>query len=169
MSPLPDTEDRDATMDRPLARPGYALVTPSLTVRDAARALEFYPAAFGAVIRYALREPDGKIAHAELEFGDSVVMISDEYPDWGALSPESIGGTAGKLMIYVPDADAALARAEAAGGTIVMPAQDHFYGDRSGQVRDPFGHTWTLAQWVEDVPPEEIQRRFAAWMSGGNA
>lgn len=156
-------------MTRPVVRPGYHRVTPSITVRDGARALEFYQAALGAELAFELREPSGTVAHAELKIGDSVVMLSDEYPDWGALSPESIGGTAGKLMIYVADADAALARAEAAGGTIVMPAANQFYGDRCGQVRDPFGHTWTLAQWIEDVSPEEMKRRFANWTSASGA
>jgi PhnB protein len=144
-------------------RPGYHTITPSITVRNGAAAIDYYVAAFGARVRFRLDEPGGKVAHAELEIGDSVFMLADEYPEYGAVSPAAGGGTPSRLGLYVTDADATLARAVAAGGELLMPASDQFYGDRSGQVRDPFGHVWSIATFVEDVSNEEMKRRFDAW------
>jgi PhnB protein len=151
-------------MSIPFTAPGYQTVTPSLTIRGAAEALEFYKNALGAVELFRMAGPDGVIMHAEMQLGDSRVMLSDEFPDWGCLSPQTIGGSSGALMIYVPDVDAALAKAVAAGATVMQPATDQFWGDRSGTIKDPFGHRWSLATHREDVPLEEINRRAAEWM-----
>jgi PhnB protein len=141
---------------------GYHSVTPYLIIRGAARALEFYKQAFAATELMRLQGPDGRVGHAEIRIGDSVVMMADEHPEIGARSPESIGGSPITIALYVPEVDAVIARAVAAGAKIVRPIQDQFYGDRSGTIIDPFGHTWTVATHTEDVPPEEIQRRLAA-------
>ncbi len=106
--------------------------------------------------------PDGRVGHAELRFGDSMVMVADEFPDMGAVSPKTLGGTATGLCLYVADADAVFAQAVAAGAVVERPMADQFYGDRSGTVRDPFGHKWTLSTHIEDVSPEELARRMAA-------
>jgi PhnB protein len=145
---------------------GYHSITPYITVRGAAKALEFYKAAFGAkeIMRFAM--PDGTVAHAEIEIGDSRVMLGDEMPAYGNRGPESLGGTAGGLCIYLPNVDAAFAKAVAAGAKVFKPVQDQFYGDRSGTVIDPFGHVWTLSTHIEDVSPEEMQRRAAEHMKG---
>ncbi len=143
---------------------GYHSVTPYLIVDDAAEAIRWYGEALGAT--EVLRLPMGdKIGHAEIRIGDSHVMLSDEWPDYGKLGPKSRGGATSSLMVYLADVDAAFERAVAAGGTAEQPVQDQFYGDRSGSFRDPFGHSWTLATHVEDVPEEELQRRMAAWSS----
>lgn len=142
--------------------PGYHTVTPYLIVRGAAQAIEFYKQAFGAEEVMRLPMPDGSIAHAEIKIGDSHVMLGEENPAWGNKSPTTLGGTGGGLMIYLPDVDAAFARAVAAGAAVTKPVEDQFYGDRSGSVTDPFGHVWTLSTHVEDVAPEEIQRRMDA-------
>lgn len=138
---------------------GYHTVTPYLTVRGAAKALEFYKAAFDAteVMRFAM--PDGTVAHAEVEIGGSRVMLGDEQPGSSARGPETLGGTTGGLCVYLPNVDAAFAKAVAAGAKVFKPLQDQFYGDRSGTLEDPFGHHWTIATHVEDVTPEEIYRR----------
>ena len=141
---------------------GYHSVTPYLIIDGAEEAIRFYEQAFGAT--ELLRLPMGdKIGHAEIRIGDSVIMLSDEWPDQGKLGPKSRGGSTAGLMIYVEDVDAAFARAVAAGATVERPVEDQFYGDRSGNVVDPFGHSWTLATHVEDVPEEEMQRRMAAF------
>lgn len=141
---------------------GFHSVTPYLTVDDAAAALDFYQRAFGA--SEILRLPMGdKIGHAEVRIGDSIVMLSDEFPAWDRLSPKSRGGATATLMIYLEDVDAAFSRAIAAGAAEQRPVENQFYGDRSGAVLDPFGHSWTLSTHVEDVPEDEIQRRMAAW------
>jgi PhnB protein len=140
---------------------GYHSVTPYLTVHDAEAALDFYARAFGAT--EMLRMPMGdKIGHAEIRIGDSHVMLSDEWPDMGKLSPKSRGGATSGLMIYLPDVDAAYRRALEAGAEAERPPEDQFWGDRMGSVKDPFGHSWTLSTHVEDVSPEEMQRRMAA-------
>lgn len=140
---------------------GYHSVTPYLIVDDAAAALDFYARAFGAA--EVMRMPMGdRIGHAEIRIGDSHVMLADEFPERGHLGPRSRGGPTASLMIYLPDVDAAYARAVAAGATEIMPLEDQFYGDRSGTVADPFGHQWTLATHVEDVSPEEMGRRMEA-------
>lgn len=149
---------------------GYHTVTPYLTVRGAAKALDFYKEAFGAAEVLRMPMPDGSVAHAEFKIGDSVIMMGEENPMWGNKSPQALGGTPTGLMIYVPDCDAVFARALAAGATVMKPLADQFYGDRSGTVIDPFGHAWTVATHVEDVPPEEMQKRMdamVAQMAGG--
>lgn len=145
---------------------GYHTVTPHLVAQDAAAALAFYVRAFGAVERYRLVEPSGKIGHAELSIGDAVVMVCDEYPDFGAVSPAAYGGSPVKLLVYVDDCDAVVARAVEAGATLLRPVKDQFHGDRSGMVVDPAGFTWTIATRREDVSPEEMQRRFTAALAG---
>jgi len=144
---------------------GYHTVTPYMTVRGAAKAIDFYKEAFGAVEVLRMPMPDGSVAHAEIKIGDSVIMMGEENPAWGNKSPQALGGTPTGLMIYVPDCDAVFARALAAGATVSKPLTDQFYGDRSGTVIDPFGHQWTLATHVEDVPPEEMQTRMDAMMA----
>jgi PhnB protein len=145
---------------------GYHSLTPYLTLRGGARAIEFYRRAFGAEELMRMPTPDGRIMHAEIRIGDSVVMLSDEAPEIGARAPQTLGGTAGSLFLYVTDVDAALARAVEAGATLKMPAQDMFWGDRYGRVTDPFGHDWQIATHKEDLTPEEIGRRRDAAMKG---
>ena len=142
---------------------GYHCVTPYLTVRGAAAAMEFYKSAFGATEVLRLPMPDGTLAHAEVQIGDSKVMFADENPAWGNKSPAALGGASGGVMLYVSDADAAFARAVSAGATVRMPVATQFYGDRCGSVIDPFGHVWTIATHVEDVPPTEMQARMETW------
>lgn len=140
---------------------GYHSVTPYLIVDGAAEAIRFYEQAFGAT--EVLRMPMGdKIGHAEVKIGDSHVMLSDEWPDYGKLGPKSRGGSTAGLMIYLDDVDAAFERAVAAGGVVERPVEDQFYGDRSGTIVDPFGHSWTLSTHIEDVAEEEMQRRMAS-------
>lgn len=141
-------------------------VIPYLTVAGAAAAIDFYVSALGAEERVRVDGPDGKLMHAEIAFGDGIVMLSDEWPDWGAHGPLSIGGTPVTIAIYVEDADAVIARAADAGATVLAPAEDQFWGDRSGQIQDPFGHRWHISTHIEDVPPEELGRRMAQ-MGGG--
>lgn len=135
---------------------------PYIAVRGGADAIDFYVRALGAVEKYRLVDPgDGKIGHAELTLGDSTLMLSDEYPDFGALSPESLGGSPVKLHLYVDDADATFARALQAGAIELRPVKDQFFGDRSGLIQDPFGHSWFIASKVDDVSPQEMQKRWA--------
>ncbi|MEM8917850.1 MAG: VOC family protein [Pseudomonadota bacterium] len=147
---------------------GYHSVTPYLIVDDAAAAIEFYKAAFDA--QEVMRMPMGdKIGHADLLIGDSHVMLADEFPDMDKLGPNKRGGATCSLMIYVEDSDAAFDQAVAAGATAIRPVEDQFYGDRSGWVKDPFGHEWTLSTHIEDVSPEELNRRMAEMMAGEGA
>ena len=146
---------------------GYHTVTPSLFVAGAARAIDFYKKALGAEELMRFPGPDGKIMHAEIKVGDSIIMLADEYPDMCFLSPKTIGGTPVMMYIYVPDVDALTKRAAAAGATIKRPPTDQFYGDRSGQFADPFGHRWNVASHIEDVAPDEMERRAAQAMGGG--
>ena len=139
---------------------------PYLRVRDAARAIEFYKTAFGATELFRLVEPQGRVGHAELDFAGTTLMLADEYPEFDILSPASIGGTSVTLHLHVDDADAMIARAIEAGATLVRPAQDAFYGERSGTVRDPFGHEWLIGHEIEKVSPEEMQARFTRMLSG---
>ncbi|HVL59361.1 MAG TPA: VOC family protein [Burkholderiaceae bacterium] len=142
--------------------PGYHSVTPYLIVDGAAAAIDYYRAAFGAEER--MRMPMGdKIGHAEVRIGDSVVMLSDEWPEMGYVGPKRQGGSSVSLMIYVQDVDAVFERALRAGGTSERPVQNQFYGDRSGTLIDPFGHRWHVATHVEDVSPQELQRRMQDW------
>ena len=146
---------------------GYPQVTPYLCVDGAAEAIEFYSSVFGATERVRMPAPGGKVGHAELQLGDSLLMLSDEFPDMGGRSPRTIGGTPVILSVYVDDVDAVYERAVQAGATAVRPVETQFYGDRSGQFEDPFGHQWNVASHVEDVPPDEMERRVAQAMGGG--
>lgn len=145
--------------------PGYHTITPSIVVRDAARAIEFYQRAFGAEELHRLAGPDGKIMHAEIRIGDSIVMLGEENEQWGARSPLSTQGNPGSLHIYVPDVDAAFARAIQAGATVRYPIEDAFWGDRYGKVTDPFGHEWGLATRMKTLSPEEVEKAAAEWMA----
>jgi PhnB protein len=147
---------------KPKARPdGYHTLTPYLFIDGAARALDYYQKAFGATEIMRMPGPDGRIAHAEIQIGDSRIMLADEHPEMDARGPTSIGGSPVNLMLYVEDVDAVFAAAIAAGGVETRPVKNQFYGDRSGCLTDPFGHSWTVATHVEDVPPEELDRRMA--------
>ena len=140
-----------------------------MTVHDAKAAIAFYVKAFGAMELFRLVEPAGRVGHAEIRIGDSVLMMNDEYPDFGAQSPGAIGGSPVAFHIAVPDADKAVERAVAAGATLVRPVQDQFYGDRSGMVACPFGYRWFLAAAKEVVSPEEMQKRWTKMLEGGPA
>ena len=146
---------------------GYPLVSPYLCVADAAAAIEFYSSVFGARERMRIPAPGGKIGHAELEIGDSVIMLSDEYPEMGVLGPKSIGGSPVMISIYVERVDEVFARAIGAGAGELRKIENQFFGDRSGQFEDPFGHRWNVATHIEDVSTEEMQRRAAELMGGG--
>ena len=139
---------------------GYHSVTPYLIVDGAAEALEFYKTAFGATEVLRVPDPSGRIGHAEIRIGESHVMLADEHPELGQRGPKAVGGTPVSLMIYVEDADARFQAALAGGATQVRPIENQFYGDRSGMITDPFGHVWTIATHVEDVAPEELDRRL---------
>jgi PhnB protein len=141
---------------------GYQSVNPYLIVRGAAQALDFYQRALGAKERLRLPLPDGRICHAEIQIGGSVVMLADEFPEMGANSPQTIGGTSVGLCVYVSDVDTVYKQALSAGGKEERPLQNQFYGDRSGTFIDPFGHKWTIATHLEDVSPEDLQRRMAS-------
>lgn len=147
---------------------GYHSVTPYLIVRGGVRALDFYKTAFGATELVRLDAPGGLIGHAEVKIGDSPVMLSDENPQWGAKSPESFGGSPVHLMIYVDDCDSVFKQAISAGAKETRPLKDQFYGDRSGTLTDPFGHSWTIATHKEDVAPDELKRRMSAEMQSAS-
>ena len=143
---------------------GYHSVTPSLIVRDAAAAIDFYQRAFGAEDLGRMAGPDGKVMHAELAFGDSVVFLGDEMPEQGKHSPQTLGSATGSLHLYVPNVDAAVKRAVDAGARVTMPIADMFWGDRYGKVTDPYGHEWGLATHKEDVTPAQMKKRAAEFM-----
>lgn len=143
---------------------GYRGATPYLCVKDAAKALEFYKKAFGAKELMRMGEPGGKIGHAEIKIGEAIIMLADEFPDYGYLSPQSIGGTPVSMMIYVEDVDGFVNKAVAAGATVMRPVEDQFYGDRSAQLEDPFGHRWHFATHIEDVAPDEMKKRHDEFM-----
>jgi PhnB protein len=144
---------------------GYHTVTPSLAVDDAAEAIKYYKQAFGAKERMRMETPDGKIGHAELEIGDSLIMLSDPFPQASTKSPKEIGGTSASVFLYVEDVDAVVQRAVDKGATVTMEVADQFWGDRFGTVTDPFGHVWSIATHVEDVPPAEMEERAKAAMA----
>ena len=144
---------------------GYHSMTPYLIVKGAAKAIEFYQKAFGAIELFRLGGPDGKIGHAELKVGDSVLMLADEAPQMGALSPATIGGSPVRILLYVEKIDEVVPRAIAAGAKLVRPVEDQFYGDRAGGIEDPFGHYWHVATHIEDVSPDEMKRRAEAMFS----
>jgi PhnB protein len=145
--------------DVPSVPQGHNSIMPYLTVKDAARAIDFYVEAFGAreLVRFA--EPSGKIGHAEIQIGNSRLMLSDEYPQWRVVGPETLGGTSLSLMIYVDDADTVFARALRLGAMQVLPVADAFYGDRCGRLRDPFGHRWIIATHKREIPLDEMDKR----------
>jgi PhnB protein len=157
---------------KPAAKPvkpipdGYHSLTPYLVVRGGAAALEFYKQAFGAEELLRI-DMGGKLGHAEVRIGDSVVMLADEHPEYGFKAPQAFGGTPVTLMLYVEDVDARVEQAVTAGAKLLRPVRDQFYGDRTGTVLDPFGHVWTIATHKEDLAPEELQRRAAAAHAAG--
>ncbi len=138
---------------------GYHAVIPYLSVTGASAAIDFYKRAFGADEVMRMPMPDGRVAHAELKIGDAHVMLADEFPEMNFRSPRSVGGTPVNIMIYVENVDQTTKRAVDGGAKLLKPVQDQFYGDRSGTIEDPFGHMWTVATHVEDLTPEEIERR----------
>ena len=140
-------------------------VTPYLIVKDAAAAIAFYERAFGAKETMRLAEPSGRIGHAEISIGGATIMIADEYPEMGFRGPQALGGSPVTLVLHVTDVDAVADRAVAAGAAVVIPVKDQFYGERSGRIRDPFGHLWILSTHVEDVSTEEMQRRYTAMLA----
>jgi PhnB protein len=141
---------------------GYEGATPYLCCKDAAKAIEFYKSAFGAKELTTMPMPDGRIGHAEIQIGGARIMLSDEFPDWGCLSPSSLGGSATTVMIYFEDVDAVFERAMSGGAKVLQPLQDQFYGDRRCKLEDPFGHAWMFSTHKEDVPPDELKRRADA-------
>jgi PhnB protein len=143
---------------------GYHSITPYLIIKGAAKAIDYYKQAFGATELCRMEGPGGCIGHAELKIGDSPIMMADEFPDMGWKSPQTYGGSSVTILVYVPNVDEVFNRAVAAGGKVLKPLKNEFYGDRSGTLADPFGHTWTVATHVEDVPPEEMERRMAEHM-----
>ncbi|MGB7208732.1 MAG: VOC family protein [Pyrinomonadaceae bacterium] len=144
---------------------GYEGVTPYLICKNAEAAIEFYKRAFGAVELFRIGSP-GMVGHAEMKIGKAIIMLADEHPEMGAVSPETVGGTPVQLMIYVEDVDAFTAKAVTEGLSVLRPVEDQFYGDRSGQFKDPFGHVWSFATHIEDVSPEEMNNRAAAAYGG---
>lgn len=143
---------------------GYPQVTPYLYIDGAAGAIEFYSKVFGAKERMRMPAPGGKIGHAEIQIGDSVIMLADEYPEMDVRSPKAVGGTPVTMSVYVEDVDSVFERAVKEGAKALRPVEDQFYGDRSGQFEDPFGHRWSVATHVEDVPPDEMAKRAAEAM-----
>ena len=148
---------------------GYHSVTPYLCCRDAGAAIDFYKKAFGATELMRMGAPGEKIGHADLQIGDSHLMIADEFPEMGFLSPQTVGGSPVMIHLYVEDADATTARAVAAGAKVVKPVEDQFYGDRGGQLDDPFGHKWYVSTRKEDLSFEEVRQRAAKMMSGSGS
>jgi PhnB protein len=146
---------------------GYPRVTPYLIIDGAGAAIDFYRSVLGARERMRMPAPDGRVGHAELEIGDSLIMLADEFPEMEARGPKAVGGTPVSLHVYVEDADGVFDRAIQAGARALQAVEDKFYGDRSGQFEDPFGHHWSVATHVEDVPPDEMAARAAAAMASG--
>lgn len=146
---------------------GYHTVTPYLCLKGAGEAIEFYKKAFGATEVFRMQDPSGKVGHAEIQIGDSRVMLADEYPAMGHKGPSAFGGSPVMIHLYVEDVDAMFNQAVAAGAKSVRPLADQFYGDRTGAIEDPFGHSWHLATHKEDLTPEEMGKRAAAAMAGG--
>ena len=143
---------------------GYRTATPYLIVQGAAQAIEFYKRAFGATELLRMPDPQGRVAHAEIKIGDSVIMLADEHPAMGHRGPRALGGSSVSILLYVADVDGVFERSVKAGAKAQRPVADQFYGDRAGTLEDPFGHVWTIATHIEDVPPEELERRAAAAM-----
>lgn len=145
---------------------GYHTITPYLITKSASDAIEFYKTAFGATELFRMAQPDGKIGHAEMQIGDSRIMLADEFPEIGYVGPTTLGGSSVSIMLYVEDVDAIFKQALAAGGTEQRPLEDKFYGDRMGSLVDPFGHVWHVGTHKEDVSPEEMEKRMAAGAHG---
>jgi PhnB protein len=145
---------------------GYPRVSPYLSIDGASAAIDFYSKVFGATERVRMPDPDGRIGHAELQLGDSVIMLADEYPEMGIRGPKAVGGTPVTVSVYVEDVDGVFDRAVELGAKALRQVEDQFYGDRSGQFEDPFGHRWSVASHIEDVPPDEMAKR-AAEAAGG--
>ena len=145
---------------------GYHSVTPYLIIKGAADALEFYKKAFGATELFRMAQPDGRIGHAEIQIGDSRIMLADEYPEMTYVSPTTLGGSSVSIMLYVEDVDSVFKQAVAAGASEQRPLEDKFYGDRTGSLVDPFGHVWHVGTHKEDVTPEEMEKRLAAGAHG---
>jgi PhnB protein len=141
---------------------GYHSVTPYLIINDAARAIDFYKKVFGATEVMRMADPNGKVGHAEIQIGNSKIMLADEHPEMGHRSPQSLGGSPVGLHLYLKDVDGTVEKALAAGAKLERPVKDQFYGDRSGQIKDPFGHVWNVSTHKEDVSPEEMEKRAAA-------
>jgi PhnB protein len=146
---------------------GYPQISPYLCVDGAAAAIDFYREVFGATERMRMAAPDGKVGHAELQIGSGVVMLADEYPEMDIVGPGRVGGTPVTVSVYVEDVDAVFDRAVKAGARVLRPVENQFYGDRSGQFLDPFGHRWSVATHVEDVSPQEMAARAAKLAPGG--
>ena len=148
---------------------GYHSVTPYLIVKGGADAINFYKQAFGAVEQMRMASPDGRIGHAEIKIGDSIIMLADEHLEMGHRSPQSLGGAGVSLMVYVDKVDEVFKQAVASGAKELQPLKNQFYGDRSGTLQDPFGHQWTVATHIEDVAPDEMRRRAEKFMQGKSA
>lgn len=145
----------------------YAIVTPYITVPNGAEAIEFYKKAFGATERSRLVDPSGKIIHAEIDIEGGIVMLADEFDSPDSNSPQSLGGTCVRMSLFTRDVDAFAERAVAGGAKLVIPISDQFYGERTGRLEDPYGHLWIISTHIEDVSPDEMQRRMDEMMSGG--
>jgi len=141
---------------------GYHTITPYLVIRGAAQAIDYYKQAFGATEIMRIQQPDGRVGHAELKFGDAVVMLADEFPEINVVGPATLGNTTVGVLLYVENADATFDKAVSLGAKVRKPMADQIYGDRNGTLEDPFGHKWTIATHKEDVTPEEMERRMAA-------
>ena len=148
---------------------GYHSITPYLIVKDGVSMLEFYKRAFGAAELFRVSGPGGKIGHAEMQIGNSRLMLADEHPEMGAVSPPSLGGSPCYIVLYVEDCDTIFNAAVAAGAEVVHPLANKFYGDRSATIKDPSGHQWTISTHIEDVTPEEMDRRMAEMKAKGQA
>ena len=149
--------------------PGYSTVVPYISVKHASDAIAYYKKAFGAEETVRMDVPDGKIGHAELKIGDSLVMLSDPFPQASTTPPKELGGTSASIFMYVEDVDAVVQKAVDAGATVTMEVEDQFWGDRFGSITDPFGHNWSIATHVEDLTPEEIEERGKAAMAAMSA
>jgi PhnB protein len=145
---------------------GYSAITPYLVVDGATRAIDFYKQAFGATERMRMPGPDGRIGHAELVIGGAVIMLADEFKDMGSKGPRAFGGSPVSILVYVNDVDAVVKKAVASGARLTRPVENKFYGDRSGAIEDPFGHVWLVSTHVEDVSPDEMEKRMAAMAPG---
>jgi PhnB protein len=166
---LPFTPSKEMIMATKAIPDGFHSVTPYLIIKGAAAAIDFYKRAFGATELMRMPSPDGRIGHAEIKIGDSAIMLADEHPQMGYRSPQTLGGSAVSMMVYVDRVDDVFKKAVEMGAKELQPVQDQFYGDRSGTLQDPFGHTWTVATHMEDIPPEEMRKRAEKFMQKASA